>query len=151
MPLILFRWLVTTLAILVVPHLVPGVSVEGFGTAPAAAAILGVLNALVRPALVFLTLPLTVLTLGLFILVINALLFEFAGYVVSGLHIETFWSALFGSLIVSLVSWVMNAALLPGTGGARVVVRRPGRGRASGDSSRGRTVDLRKDSDGHWE
>ena len=73
---ILIRWLITTLAILAVPYLISGVRVESFGSAMLTAAILGILNALVRPILIILTLPLTILTLGLFILVINALLFH---------------------------------------------------------------------------
>ena len=76
---ILIRWLITTVAILIVPHLISGVRVDSLGTALWAAAILGILNALIRPVLFLLTLPLTILTLGLFILVINALMFQLAG------------------------------------------------------------------------
>jgi putative membrane protein len=142
MPGIIIRWIITTLAIMVVPHLVSGVSVEGFGTALAAAAILGVLNALVRPILIILTLPLTVLTLGIFILVINALLFQLAGAVVSGFHIASFWSAILGSLIVSAVSWIMNFAIA-GESGDRIVW--VGRGRDP-DS-----IDMHRGRNGKWE
>ncbi len=142
MPGILIRWLITTLAIMVIPHVISGVRVEGFGTALAAAAILGVLNALVRPILIILTLPLTVLTLGVFILVINALLFELAGAVVSGLHIDSFWSALLGSLIVSVVSWIMNFAIAGEMGEQTVWIRR----RRDPDS-----IELHRGRDGKWE
>ncbi|MEW6112459.1 MAG: phage holin family protein [Thermodesulfobacteriota bacterium] len=142
MPGILIRWLVTTLAILMIPHLISGVRVEGIGSALAAAAILGILNALIRPILIILTLPLTIVTLGLFILVINALLFQFAGWVVSGLHIDSFWSALFGSLIVSIVSWIMNSALPSRDMEQTIIIRR------SGDP---RVIDMRRDKDDKWE
>jgi putative membrane protein len=142
MPGILIRWLVTTLAILMIPHLISGVRVEGIGSALAAAAILGILNALIRPILIVLTLPLTIVTLGLFILVINALLFQFAGWMVSGLHIESFWSALFGSLIVSIVSWIMNSALPSRDMEQTIIIKR------SGDS---RVIDMRRDKDDKWE
>jgi len=124
MPGILIRWLVTTIAIFMVPSLVPGVKVEGFGAALAAAAILGILNALVRPILIILTLPLTILTLGVFILIINALLFQLAGAIVSGIHVASFWSAFFASIIVSLVSWILNSAVSGGAGERTVIVRR---------------------------
>lgn len=124
MPGILIRWLITTLAILMVPYLVSGVKVEGFGAALAVAAILGILNALVRPVLIILTLPLTILTLGVFILIINALLFQLAGALVSGIHVASFWSAFFSSIIVSLVSWILNSAVAGGGGERTVIVRR---------------------------
>lgn len=142
MPGILIRWLILTIAILILPHLISGVRVEGFGTALAAAAILAVLNAIVRPVLIILTLPLTIVTLGLFILIINALLFELAGFFVSGLHIDSFWSALFGSLIVSIVSWIMNFAIAGGGWERKIVVQR-GRGEKTYEMHRGRN--------GRWE
>jgi putative membrane protein len=113
----------TTLAILLIPHLISGVRVEGIGSALAAAAILGVLNALIRPILIILTLPLTIVTLGLFVLIINALLFQLAGAVVSGVHIDSFWSAFLGSLVVTIVSWVVNSAVSGGMGERTTFVR----------------------------
>lgn len=104
---ILVSWIVTTLAILVVTHVIPGVRVSSLGTAVVAAAVIGILNALVRPILVILTLPLTILTLGLFLFVINALMFQLAGALVSGFHVDSFWSALLGSLIVSIISYIV--------------------------------------------
>ena len=108
---ILISWIVTTLAILVVTYLIPGVRVSSLGTAIVAATILGILNALVRPILVVLTLPLTILTLGLFLFVINALMFQLAGALVPGFHVDSFWSALLGSLIVSIVAYIVYSVI----------------------------------------
>jgi len=140
MPGILIRWLVTTIAIFMVPSLAPGVKVEGFGAALAAAAILGILNALVRPILIILTLPLTILTLGVFILIINALLFQLAGAIVSGIHVASFWSAFLASIIVTLVSWILNSAVSGGAGERTVIVRRWSD-----------TIDMRRGKGGKWE
>lgn len=126
------------------PHILSGVQIKTFGTALAMAAILGVLNALVRPVLILLTLPFTIVTLGLFILVINALLFQLAGYVVSGVEIASFWSALAGSIIVSLVSWIMNSAIAGGPPGDRTVIVKQWRG-GSG------SVDMHRTRNGKWE
>ena len=93
-----------------------------------------------RPVLIILTLPLTILTLGIFILIINALLFQLAGAVVSGVHIASFWSALFASIIVSLVSWILNSAVSGGGGERTVIVRRWSD-----------TVDMRRGKGGKWE
>lgn len=137
---ILIRWLLTTVAILIVPHLISGVRVDSLGTALWAAAILGILNALIRPVLFLLTLPLTILTLGLFILVINALMFQLAGALASGLHVDSFWSAFFASIIVSLVSWIMSSVVAGGGGETTVFVRR-------WDNA----VDMRRGKGGRWE
>ena len=140
MPGILIRWLITTLAIMMVPYLVSGVRLDSFGSALLAAAILGVLNAVVRPVLLLLTLPLTIVTLGLFILVINALMFQLAGALVSGLHVASFWSAFFASIIVSLVSWIMSFMVAGGGGETTVLVKR-------WDN----TIDMRRGKGGRWE
>jgi putative membrane protein len=83
--------------------------VTSFFAAFFAAAVLGILNALFRPILIVITLPINILTLGLFTFVINALLLKMASGVVPGFYVEGFWSAVFGSLIISLVSWVLNS------------------------------------------
>jgi putative membrane protein len=137
---ILIRWLITTAAILIIPHLISGVRVDSLGTALWAAAILGILNALIRPVLFLLTLPLTILTLGLFILVINALMFQLAGALVSGFHVASFWSAFFASIIVSLVSWIMSSMVAGGGGETTVFVRQ-------WDN----TIDMRRGKGGRWE
>ena len=107
----LVRWLLLAAALLLVAHLYPGVTVKSFGSAMIAALVLGLLNALLRPLLVLLTLPVTVLTLGLFLFVINALMFYFAAELLSGLAVANFAAALIGSLIYSLCGVVIDAAL----------------------------------------
>ena len=106
---IFIRWLILTIAILIASYLVDGIRVSGFFSAFFAAAILGILNAFFRPILFILTLPLNVLTLGLFTFVINAVLLMMASGVISGFEIHGFWSAVFGSLLMSLVSWLLTS------------------------------------------
>jgi len=109
---LLALWIVNALALLALPYIVPTIQVAGFGTALLVAVVLGLINALLRPLLVLLTLPVTLLTLGLFIFVINALLFQLAGALIDGFHVGGFWSALLGSIAYSLISWALSALLL---------------------------------------
>jgi putative membrane protein len=106
---LLLRWLILTVAILVAAYLFPGIQVSGFGTALFAALVLGILNAFFRPILFILTLPINVLTLGLFTFVINAFLLMMTSGVIGGLVVDGFGSALIGSLIISLVSWLLSS------------------------------------------
>ena len=108
---ILVRWFLLAAALLLVAHLYPGVVVGSFGSALIAALVLGLLNTLLRPILVLLTLPVTVLTLGLFLFVINALMFYFAASMLDGFHVAGFGAALIGSLIYSLCGIVIDAAM----------------------------------------
>lgn len=103
-------WLLNALALLAVAHLVPGIHVDGYGSAMIAALFLGLVNALIRPLLLVLTLPVTVLTLGLFILVINGLLFWFTGTVLRDFVVEGFWPGFAGAVLYSIFSWALNAA-----------------------------------------
>ncbi len=107
----LIRWLLLAAALLLVAHVYPGVAVTSFTAAMIAALVLGLLNALLRPLLVLLTLPVTVITLGLFLFVINALMFYFAAELLSGLAVTGFVAALVGSLIYSLCGVVIDTAL----------------------------------------
>lgn len=107
----LIRWLLLAAALLLVEHLLPGVTITSFTSAMVAALVLGLLNALLRPLLVLLTLPVTVLTLGLFLFVINALMFYFAAGLLSGMAVTSFGAALLGSLIYSLCGLVIDTAL----------------------------------------
>ena len=109
----LIRWLFLAGALLIVAHLVPGVSVTSFVSALIAAAVLGLFNTLLRPLLVVLTLPVTVLTLGLFLFVISALLFWAAASVLDGFVVQGFGSALLGSLAYSLLGLAVDALLKP--------------------------------------
>ena len=105
------RWLLLAAALLLVAHRSPGVTVRSFGAALGAALVLGLLNMLVRPLLVLLTLPVTVLTLGLFLVVINGLLFWAASGLLDGFRVANFGSALIGSLIYSVASTVIDVAI----------------------------------------
>jgi putative membrane protein len=107
----LVRWLLLAAALLLVANLYPGVVVKSFGSALIAAFVLGLFNALLRPILVLLTLPVTLVTLGLFLFIINALLFYFAASVLEGLSVTGFGAALIGSLIYSLCGIVIDVAL----------------------------------------
>lgn len=107
----LVRWLLLAAALLLVAHVYPGVTVTSFQSAMIAALVLGLLNALLRPLLVLLTLPVTVITLGLFLFVINALMFYFAAELLSGMAVTGFGAALIGSLIYSLCGVVIDTAL----------------------------------------
>ncbi len=107
---IIVRWALLAAALLLVAYLYPGVSVAGFGTALIAAFVLGLFNTLVRPLLVLLTLPVTLLTLGLFLFVINALMFWAAASVLEGFSVAGFSAALIGSLLYSLCSIVIDVA-----------------------------------------
>jgi len=109
---ILVVWLINAASLAAVAYLMPSVSIDSPGAALAAALVLGLVNALVRPVLVLLTLPVTILTLGLFIFVINGLLFWAVGNFVSGFHVAGFWSGVFGAIIFSLISWALAALLL---------------------------------------
>ena len=106
---IIIRWLIQTLAIVLTAYLLEGIRVMDFTSALLAAAFLGVLNAFFRPILIILTLPINILSLGLFTFIINALLLMMVSGVVSGFEVRGFWSAVFGSLIISIVSWLLSS------------------------------------------
>lgn len=105
----LLRWFTNALLVMLVAYLVPGIVVVSFWSALLVALALGVLNAIIRPILVILTLPITLITLGLFTLVINAALFWFVSTVVKGFTVESFGAAFFGALILWLFSFMTNA------------------------------------------
>jgi putative membrane protein len=107
-------WLLNALALLAVAYLMPSIHVSGLGGALIAAAVIGLVNMLIRPVLVLLTLPVTVLTLGLFILVINGLLFFFVGNILKGFEVASLWSGILGALLYSLISWALAALVLRG-------------------------------------
>ena len=108
---LLALWLLSATALLAVAHLYSGVEVTSFGAALIAALVIGLFNALLRPLLILLTLPVTLLTLGLFLFVINALLFWLAAEVLDGLRVTGFSAALIGSLLYSVLGMVINSAL----------------------------------------
>ncbi|MBF0497814.1 MAG: phage holin family protein [Deltaproteobacteria bacterium] len=127
---ILIRWLIMTMALILASFLIPGIYIADFPSALVAAAILGILNAFIRPVLFLLTLPLTVLTLGLFALVLNGLMLQLVSTLVKGFYVSNFLSAILGSLIISAVSCVLN-------------LRVKDRGRLE-------VIELRRERNGRW-
>ena len=103
------RWLTLTVAIIVASYLLDGIHVSGFFSAFFAAAVLGILNAFFRPIAIILTLPLNILSLGFFTFVINAVMLMMASGVIPGFEVYGFWSAVFGSFLISVVSWLLNS------------------------------------------
>jgi putative membrane protein len=108
---LVIKWLLSALALLALTYIYTGVQVSSFTSALIAAAVIGLLNMVVRPVLVVLTLPVTIVTLGLFLFVINALLFWAASGLLQGFHVNGFVAALIGSLIYSLLGLIIEAAL----------------------------------------
>jgi len=111
---ILLVWLINALALLTVAYVMPSIHLDSVGTALVAAVVLGLVNAVIRPLLILLTLPATLLSLGLFIFVINGLLFWLVGSYLKGFAVEGFWSGFFGAIVYSIVSWALSSVLLPG-------------------------------------
>ncbi|MBU2566745.1 phage holin family protein [Patescibacteria group bacterium] len=107
--MLIFRWVVSTLAILLASYLVPGVEVTNFWAALLTALVLGLINAIIRPLVILLTLPANILTLGLFTLIINAFMLWLAAYLVPGFDVQGFWPAFAGALIFWAVGWLSNA------------------------------------------
>jgi putative membrane protein len=118
---LLLIWTLNSLALIAVASFVPGIHVDGFMAAFVAALVLGLVNTLIRPIFLVLTLPVTVLTLGLFILVINGLMFWFAGSILRGFVVDSFWHAVLGALLFSIFSWALSAAA------AQLLVRKHGK------------------------
>lgn len=109
---LLLVWILNAIALLIVAYVLPGIHVASFGAALIAALVLGLLNTLVKPVLVLLTLPITVVTLGLFLLVLNALVFWFAGSILKGFQVNGFWWAVGGAIVYSLVSGLLSGLLV---------------------------------------
>jgi len=127
----LFRWVVNALGLLFISWLFSGIRVDGVGWAFVAALFLGVFNALIRPLLILLTLPITLVTMGLFILVINALMLWLTGWLLSGFHVQGFWTAVGGSLVLSIISLAANGLV--------------------GDRGQIEVIDMRRGSGDQWE
>ncbi len=127
----IFRWVVNALGLLFVSWLFDGIQVDGVGWAFVAALFLGVFNALIRPLLIILTLPITVLTMGLFILVINALMLWLTGWLLAGFHVHGFWTAVGGSLVLGFISLAATGLV--------------------GDRGTIEVIDMRRDSGGQWQ
>ncbi len=111
---LLLRWAINALALLVLPYIFDSIRVESFYAALITAFVLGLVNALIRPILVVLTLPINILTLGLFTFVINGLLFWFVASFVKGFYVAGFWPAFWGALVYGIVSWALSTLILRG-------------------------------------
>jgi putative membrane protein len=109
---LLVVWLINTAALLALPYLMSSISVDSFASALIAALVLGLINTFIRPLLILLTLPVTLVTLGLFILVINGLLFWAVGSWIEGFHVAGFWSGVGGAILYSIISWALSAIFL---------------------------------------
>jgi putative membrane protein len=109
---LLLIWLINTVALFAIPQLLDSVQIDSFSTALLASLVLGLVNTLLRPILILLTLPVTFLTLGLFIFVINGLMFWAAADLVKGFQVDNFGAAVLGALIYSVLSWLLSALFL---------------------------------------
>jgi len=127
---IFIRWLILTVSIIFASYTIDGIFVSGFLSAILAAAALGILNALLRPFLIILTLPINIVSLGLFTFIINAFLLKIASVVVPGFDVRGYWPAIVGSIIISIISWLLNALI--------------------GDTGRVEYIEMRKHGD-RWE
>jgi putative membrane protein len=109
---LLLVWVINAVSLLGVAYFMPSIHVSSFGAALIAALVLGLVNTLVRPVLVLLTLPVTILTLGIFILILNGILFWFVGSILQGFVVQDFSTAFFGALLYSIISWLLSSLLL---------------------------------------
>src|SRR2546423_9683259 len=109
---LLLVWAINIIALVAVAYLMPSVTIASAGAAVIAALVLGLVNTIIRPILVLLTLPVTILTLGLFIFVINGLLFWFVGSFIQGFQVAGFWWGVLGAIVYSLISWLLTALVL---------------------------------------
>lgn len=108
---LLMTWLINALALLALPYLMHSVSIDSFTTALLVAIVLGFVNTVLRPILLLLTLPVTVVSLGLFVFVINGLLFWMVANMFNDFHVAGFWSAVFAAMLYSVISWALSTLL----------------------------------------
>ncbi|MFC5460312.1 phage holin family protein [Massilia niabensis] len=113
---LLLTWLINAAALMALPYLMHSVSVTNVGTALIAALVLGLVNTLIRPLLVLLTMPVTLLSMGFFILVINAVLFWLVSTMIEGFEVAGFWSAFLAAILYSVISWALSTLLLSKNG-----------------------------------
>ena len=134
------RWAVTTIAVMVASAVIRGIRYDTVAALIGASLLLGILNAFVRPFLLIISVPLILLTLGLFIFVLNGLLLLLVPHVVVGFHVDSFWSAFWGAIVISLVSWLLSAFFRGSDGHVHVLTHhsevRPVRGRVLEDEER---------------
>ena len=139
---LIIRWLILTSAVMAASYLIDGIRISGFFSAFFTAAVLGILNVFFRPVLLILTLPINIMTLGLFTFVINALLLKMASGVIPGFDVYGFWSAIFGSLVISGVNWILSSFIKEHGRIDRVETAK---------REEGNYIDLEKQDDDKWE
>ena len=154
--LLVIKWLILTVAVLAAAYLIENINVTGFFAALFAAAAIGFLNMFFKPILLILTLPLNIMSLGLFTFLINALLLKMAG-IIPGFNVVGFWSTVFGAIVISIVNWFLNMVVADTTRPGRMRRPPPGPGGTTRPGSGPRqkpgsddTIDLKKKGD-HWE
>ncbi len=106
---LLLHWLVSAVSLVIVAYLFPGIELRGLGSALIAPIVIGLMNATIGFILKIITFPITILSLGLFLLVINALMLQLASFVVPGFYVASFWSAFFGAIVLSIVSMILRS------------------------------------------
>ncbi|MBE2203109.1 MAG: phage holin family protein [Chthoniobacterales bacterium] len=121
----ILRWFVTTIAVFVATKLVPGIKCEPVEALLGASLLLGIINAFVRPVLMLLSLPFIIVTMGLFIFVINALLLLFVSKIIPSFSVDGFWNAFFGAIIISLVSWILSSFFRTSDGRIHAITHHP--------------------------
>lgn len=146
---ILIRWLTTTAAIVATSYLLDGIRVSGFLSAVFAAAMLGILNAFFRPIAFLLTLPINILSLGLFTFIINALMLKMASGVIPGFEVHGFWNAIFGSFLISIISWLLNTFISEQGSVSSINLKQGGSNARTKEQDD--TIDLEHKGDNRWE
>ena len=149
MPGILIRWLTTTAAIVATAYLLDGIQISGFFSAIFSSSLLGFLNAFFRPIALLLTLPINILSLGLFTFIINALMLKMASGVIPGFNVYGFWTAIFGSFLISVISWLLNTFISEQGSLSSINLKQNG----ANDRTKGEddTIDLEHKGDNKWE
>lgn len=121
----LIRWVVTTVAVFVATKIVPGIKCEPAGALLGASLLLGIVNAFIRPVLLLLSLPFIIVTMGLFIFVVNALLLMLVAALIPAFHVDGFWSAFFGAIIIGIVSWILSSFFRTSDGRIHAITHHP--------------------------
>jgi putative membrane protein len=145
---VFIRWLTLAAAIILTAFLLDGIQIDGIVSAFWVAAILGILNAFLRPIALLLTLPINILTLGLFTFVINALMLKIASAVIPGLDVDGFWTAIIGSLLISLISWLLSAFINERGAFTYIDLEHKSKGKVRELND---TIDLENKGDNKWE
>lgn len=121
----LIRWLVTTIAVFAAEKIIPGIHCNSAGALLGASLLLGIVNAFVRPILLLLSIPFIIVTMGFFILVVNALMLMLVAQIVPSFSVDGFWNAFFGSIVISLVSWILSSFFRTSDGKIHTITHHP--------------------------